>query len=411
MNKTKVLVVLVHISIICSGQINFEKGYFINNNDEKTDCLIKNTDWLKNPSEFKYKLSENGGILVGDIKNVKEFGILNSSKYIRADVEIDTSSSLLKKLSKVKNPLWHRELVFLKVLVEGKATLYYYYGGNDKRFFYSSADTTIKQLIFKEYFYNEYQTAYNNTFRQQLLGEIKCPHTTVGSVTKINYNQKELEKYFGHYNSCVDTSYKVQKMKHNKGEFNLALSTGVSYSSLSISNDSKSYVNTDFGNKSTPLFSFEAEYVFPVNNYKWGLSFSPTFQSYKSEKQNDFGYVTVDLKSIDLAVGVRHYSFLNNKAKFFIDCYINSLLVYCPGSEIGFKVNTTKDLSYIDIERFQTNFIVGAGLEYKRVFAELRYYSNQNILIFHPGWDSTYKKISFSIGYKILKTKHNKTDG
>lgn len=38
------------------GQINFEKGYFKDNNGKQTDCFIKNEDWKNNPYTFKYKL-------------------------------------------------------------------------------------------------------------------------------------------------------------------------------------------------------------------------------------------------------------------------------------------------------------------------------------------------------------------
>ena len=43
----------------CFAQISFEKGYFINNANQKTNCLIKNQDWKDNPTEFEYKLDEN----------------------------------------------------------------------------------------------------------------------------------------------------------------------------------------------------------------------------------------------------------------------------------------------------------------------------------------------------------------
>ena len=43
----------------CYSQISFENGYFIDNNNQKINCLIKNLDWEKNPTEFKYKLSES----------------------------------------------------------------------------------------------------------------------------------------------------------------------------------------------------------------------------------------------------------------------------------------------------------------------------------------------------------------
>ena len=42
----------------CCAQISFEKGYYIDNSNQKVDCLIKNVDWKNNPTSFEYKLSD-----------------------------------------------------------------------------------------------------------------------------------------------------------------------------------------------------------------------------------------------------------------------------------------------------------------------------------------------------------------
>jgi len=53
----KILFVLsVLITSSSFSQINFEKGYFIDNLGAKTDCYIKNIDWNLNPDTFDYKL-------------------------------------------------------------------------------------------------------------------------------------------------------------------------------------------------------------------------------------------------------------------------------------------------------------------------------------------------------------------
>jgi hypothetical protein len=405
MRKIIALIIPLILSIHCFGQTYFEKGYFINNQNIRTECIIKNSDWRKNPTMFKYKLSENGAIQEENIQNVKEFSIPSSCKFIRAQVDIDISPSGLKDLSTDKNPIWQRKQLFLKVLVEGKATLYYYGNEIDDRFFYSTKDTAIEQLIYKEYIYDNDHTAFNDTFRLQLKNNVRCSFASDISIADMAYEKSDLERYFIDYNTCIDPTFKVPEKKHNKGEFNIALSAGLAYSLLSISNYSKTYINTDFDKKITNSFSVEMEYILPFNNNKWGIVLSPAYQSFHSEKHDDFRNVTIDFNSVDLAFGIKHYFFLNDKAKFFVDCYINSLMNYCINSKVGYKVNTTKDFSYLNItEVYNTNFIFGAGFEYKRIFTGLRYYSKQNILSHYPAWNSSYEKISFNIGCKILKT-------
>src|SRR5690606_21684320 len=90
--KNQLLLILITIlSFNCYSQISFEKGYYIDNNDQRINCLIKNVDWKDNPTEFEYKLSENSAPEKASIKLVKEFGVDNISRYIRTTVNIDKS--------------------------------------------------------------------------------------------------------------------------------------------------------------------------------------------------------------------------------------------------------------------------------------------------------------------------------
>lgn len=404
MFKTKFFSLLLFFSINCLAQSKYEKGYFIDDQDVKTNCYIKNDEWFSNPSEFKYKLFEDDEIKKANISHVKEFSITNYSKYIRVSVNVDTSPDILRNLSNVKNPLWKNEQVFLKVIVEGKASLYVLSTENYKRFFYKIDNTDIKQLIFKEFFYNDQQTSFNNTFRQQLFSEIACPHTSVNTVSNIKYKQKELEKYFHHYNSCLDTSFKIATPKNKKGEFNIRFSAGITYSSLSVSNNYVSYADVDFRKKINPTLSIEMEYIPSFRNSQWGVIIGSFYQTYKSQKFNQVGDVMVDFKSLDLFFGIKRYFHLNERTRLFATCFINSLVVYSQGSKVGYRPNTSKlDYAYLNISKYNPNILLGFGIEYNRYFAELRYFSNQNILSHYPNWYSKYEKISLNIGCKILK--------
>ena len=81
--KQTLLVLMTIISFNCYSQIKFEKGYFINNDGERTDCLIKNSDWRNNPMKFQYRLTEDSISKIATIESVKEFGINSFSKYKR----------------------------------------------------------------------------------------------------------------------------------------------------------------------------------------------------------------------------------------------------------------------------------------------------------------------------------------
>ncbi|WP_158655227.1 hypothetical protein [Flavivirga eckloniae] len=91
------------------SQVKFEKGYYINNKGERGNCLIKNIDWKNTSTEFKYKLAENSEKKKATITAVKEFGILNDSKYIRSKVKIDRSPTDTNTSSYNRNPEFKEE--------------------------------------------------------------------------------------------------------------------------------------------------------------------------------------------------------------------------------------------------------------------------------------------------------------
>ncbi|MCA4783256.1 hypothetical protein IF125_13505 [Empedobacter stercoris] len=140
-----IFIFLFTISI--HAQIRFEQGYIIDNNNQRQDVLIKNIDWLNNPKSIEYKNDETSKIEIATINQIKEFGVDNQSKYVRVDVKIDRSSEDLAKISSIQEPEFKEEKLFLKVLIEGEASLYGFTDNNLKRFFYKTNEGTIEQLI------------------------------------------------------------------------------------------------------------------------------------------------------------------------------------------------------------------------------------------------------------------------
>ena len=82
---TKKLLTLFFAIIACNcfAQIKFENGYFITDSNQKIECLIKNIDWKSNPTQFEYQLTQSSEVKIETSKNVKEFAVYNSSKFIR----------------------------------------------------------------------------------------------------------------------------------------------------------------------------------------------------------------------------------------------------------------------------------------------------------------------------------------
>lgn len=341
--------VLMFLSIACFSQIVFEKGYFIDESNQRIECLVRNVDWRNNPTEFEYKMSEDSDLLRASIGTVTEFGVDNVSKWVRATVDIDQSGDGLNDLSKERNPVFEEKRVFLKVLIEGKASLFLFREGNLTRFFYRKDDSEIRQLVYKRYFI-EKKIAHNNLFHQQLASELMCQSMKPNDAGKLMYVKRDLEKYFIRYNECSGSNNTSYEPKGKRDVFDLAIRAGFNHSSLSINNASSDSRDFDFDNEPGFRIGLGFEYILPFNKSKWSIFLDPTYQYYKTEKIQKTPHVSngelsgqVDYKSVELAMGVRHYFFLNDRSKIFAD--VSFVVDFSGSSNVEFsRTNDGRDL-------------------------------------------------------------------
>ncbi|SDX86422.1 hypothetical protein SAMN05444411_110137 [Lutibacter oricola] len=401
---------LIALAIFVSktySQITFEKGYFINNANQKVECFIKNVDWRKNPSEIEYKISENDKIKTIGLKTAKEFRIYNASKYIQKTVEIDKSSTKINNLSETKKVNFTTKTLFLKVLIEGKANLYSYEGDGFSKFFYSTENKTIEQLVYKTYLTKDSKIGENNRFKQQLWNNLKCASIKLNTIEKIRYKKKDLINIFSQFNNCFKSEFVNYELKEKRDLFNLSVRPQFRNSSLNIKNAVSDTKNTNFGSSTSFGLGIEAEIIFPFNKNKWAIIFEPTFQQFKSEKTyvvSEFSGRTntavAKYNSIELPIGVRHYFFLNNDSKIFINAsYINDIPL---NSSIHFEEEDGHIYSEKNVNT-NTNFAFGMGYKLKNKYSiEARVQTKRQVMNSYIFWKSPYKTTSIIFGYSFL---------
>lgn len=395
--KNYILLFVSIISVNINSQIAFEQGYFINNANQKINCLLKNKDWKNNPEEFQYKLNNNDDPKIETIKTVKEFGIENSFKYVRATVDIDRSSENIDNLSDLRNANFKEETIFLKALIEGEANLYEYKYGSLNKFFYSIIDKKITQLIFKQYLIED-KIGNNTLYKNQLIADMNCDFKEKNKINDLKYKKEDLLNFFIRYNQCKKNSFINYDEKEQKLDLlNLTVRPGVNISSLSIKNEAGA--NTEFvnyGNNVSFRLGIEAEVILPFNKNKWGLFVEPSFQKFEANTTQDNQKTTVNYQSIQIPIGVRHYLFLNKNAKFFIN---GALVLDFSDKESSITFEKSVDLSIAS----QNTLALGGGFKYKDKFSvELRYLTTQDILNDFQFWNSEYRTLSIILGYTIF---------
>ncbi len=400
---------IVFIFILIYGfsysQISFDKGYFIDNSSRKTECLIKNWGWKNNPKSFKYKLSENGQVMQAGVEQVKEFGIYGDDKYIRAKVKIDRSSSLVQKMSHTRKPEFSEEVLFLKVLVGGDASLYEYKEDNLVRYFYQLPGTEIKQLVYKKYIKND-NIHENNDYKNQLFNELKCPSFSAADFKNLRYNKHDLEKIIVLYNQCKHANYVVYKSRR-KSALKLNITAGADWHHLNAGNAANSRT-FDFGSQFSGTLGVEIAYVLPYNRNAWRIFVAPTFQYFKSEALSEVQYLTssvrtatIDYKSIMLPTGLRYMYFLDNRMALFADA------AYVFDFPLDAQIELRKDdgsLTNVLTIDSAPDFSLSVGFAYNdRYTLALRYYTRREILNTYTYWASDYQTISVVVGINLFR--------
>ncbi|SEJ02446.1 hypothetical protein SAMN05216327_105334 [Dyadobacter sp. SG02] len=376
------------------GQIRFEKGYFIDNEGKRTECYIRDSDWVSNPTSFKYKLISKEEFGEASVDDVREFGTENGPVYIRERVNVDQSPVILNLLSSQRAPDWVEKLIFLKTLVAGPATLYVYRWSGITRFYYQVNGGRITPLVYKRYLDNDGNIASNLGFRQELLNGLQCKDIPGNWVARLNYTETDMERCFNRYNRCVDPGVQISKKDVSRETFNLRLTPGAELAMMKAERYTRFADGDSKRNSFSGRLGLEAEYILPFNKNKWGLLAEPTLQNYKTPLDLLGLKLNADHWAVELPVGVRHYFFLSNNTRLFV----NGLAVFHLASWQSSASRRERDMEM----RSRTGLALGVGISKGRWGAEIRYGLPRSVFASYVNIDVKRTKASLVLGYKLF---------
>lgn len=410
----KIFILWLLINHFIFSQINFQAGYYLTNSNQKVNCLIKNIDWKNSPKFIEIKPNENEVAQEINLRDIAVFEIYGESKYIKAQVEIDRSSDNVSELNYNREPLLKLETLFLKVIIEGEASLYEYMDKNLKRFFFKVKDEDITQLVYKKYRKNAETIDSNNFFKQQLFTNLTCDKTLEKNVENLSYTRGSLKSIFIAYHDCKNFKYTNFDPK-KRAIFHLIPKLGINYSTAYVNNDLAKYLNADFGSKINPRIGIELSYVFPFNNNKWEIFIEPTYNFYQAETTYDYtvfnGFVTNRFDVIaqfqnnhfELPVGVKYHSFINTKSSFYFSFQFNRMIR--PNATIRFNRpngdSLLNSVEYIKL-RDDLNLAFGLGFVHDNKYTiALRYYTPTTIFDM-SNTKTAFNNLSLTVGYYLF---------
>ena len=382
---------LVLISMSVSAQITYVEGYIITTDSARFDGLIKDEGWRNNPAFISFRDTSSGEIRDLSADDIIEFGIGNSVRYIVGKVKIDESyTNSISALDRKKEPKFVEKILFLKVLVSGKASLYYYEDEDLTKYFYKIDGQNIEQLVYKKYKLNEFQLAENEFYKQQLYMNVRCNYNIQEEIERLEYKFKPLLNYVKSYNSCVESDFTVYSFNSTKPSLNITIKPGADYSMLNNVYHID-FAPFDFGGQTNFRLGVDIEYVFPFAQNKWSVFSEPTYRSFSSNGESDyFGTVEIQYTSLEIPLGLRYTAFLNKSTNLFAD--------------FSFVFDATLGGSFKNDMQVNAgeSFAFGIGFEYKRYLIQSRYLTKRQLLRNYQYWATEFSGITLSLGYKLI---------
>lgn len=370
-----------------NAQIGYEQGYIIDNEDNKIQCYIKNSDWSTSPDKIYYKLKLDSDVQEATVSDLKGFNILNTEHYYkRFNLSMDRSAYTIQNTN-VRELKYKNIVVLLKVLVEGKGNLYEY--SSNYIFFYGIDDNSVKQLEYKKYINQKSIKKENKDYQKELYENLKCESFTTRKLVKVDYKRKDLIKLFSEYNECQGSEYKLYQINKTPLVLSFSLSFGLSSAAL----ESNYAVNTidakdKFDSQIIFVPGIDFELLLPYQKNKWAIFIGANYQSYEKSTEEvelmntNLGDLSFEYSYIEIPMGVKHYMYLNSDLKLFLSAAYTPILHLSSNNEEPFikRDNIQGDISFDREEQVSSAFILGLGCKFKNKYSiGFNYYSSKQI--------------------------------
>ncbi len=405
MKKIIIFCLFLSLTLHAQSQQKFDKGYVVDNEGVKTECLIRFNDSKQNPSNVRYKLTVDSEIVLKEINQISEFGIYGFGRFIRNQLKIDNSSVDYSNLSTTRNPEWRDSLVFLKELVDGNARLYSYSDGINTLFFYGLGDAPVEQLIYKIYLINDVLRT-NNGFKQQLQLAMRNEKITEKEINSLSYAHSDLIKLFTKFNNFGENPEKA--FKREREVLNFKLTPAFELMNLKAWNSYVPHRDANYYLRPAYRLGFETEVFLPLYKNKVSLLLEPVFQ-YANPKTSNERYELIHFRYalIDIPLGVRYYHYFDKFRLFANAHYVSSLGFNFDSKLIFFNANQMYN-QQPNIE-YEVNpsphFAAGIGGGNNKLSVELRYNSSREIFFNYQLFHSDLTKFSLVFGYKFVEIR------
>ena len=387
------------------AQVRFEPGFYLDNQGMRTEGWIKNTGWKTNPIRIQFRTTEDGPVKKIPLDSLRGFALTDGPRYERHRVRVDRSTDLERALDYDRQPKFSEETVLLRTLAGGAATLYEYHDDEVTRFFFRLAETAPPEaLVYKKYLRNDGTLGENKQFRQQLRNAlVDCP-AVADDTEDLRYQRGPLLRLFGAYNRCVSPDASAFEEGTKRGSISLTPRFGYRFGNIRNASE------VAYADLSTVSPGIELEYTFGDEQRRWSVVLEPAYQSVAGTDTTltllRSTATELRLTALDLPLLLRRYFYGTADWRFFVNVGAVSTLPFnsaATSTSLSRSTlpNQVPEVTVREIEFYQ-GLVAGAGVQFGRLNAELRFYPRRNVLWRFNESRADYQSFDLRVGYRLL---------
>jgi hypothetical protein len=390
--KIYLSLVILLFSNFANGQINFEKGYIVNLNNDTVHGLISDRGEIRNATKCIFKEHKKGEVVKYNPTEIKSYGFINGKRY-----------HSIKESQKEES-----KNVFAEVLINGELNLYHIGMNNNSAYCIESEDGVITRLTTEHLSLKDNSTSFYKPPKYYMF-EIESYKNSLDSIFKnckdmkskidgLEYDTKQLVNITKEYLNC---NCKKKKCIDYEKDFNISKPTFGVFSGVQLSEiyflqskiNSNISISFPFGLfYNVPLklinerISFQAELIY--NNLKYNQGFNNLPNIYSDI------FLSSELVSIPLSL---RYTLPMNKVSASIG--IGKAPAYIFNSKantIPCSSGSNGIISIVEFEYREKGFFIHhsqkegwffeLGVDYKAspkfsIFSNFRVQSNLNLII------------------------------
>ena len=399
------------ISSYVLAQSNFISGSIVTAKGDTLQGLIDYQDWERNPPSIKFK--KNDTVEELSPNQIKNFSV-SERHYVSNSLPVIQAAGKMEEMSPA--PKTKIETVFLELLFSGTVNLYFLKDRNSiPHFFYQSRTGEIIEL--NNFEYKKVVDEKELLVRpKRYLGQLSALMGGCISIAKSPpvYTTSSLQTLFEKYNNCISPDSKTSQLnKKRRLILEPGIVLGVSATTFVFSfthgfNDEK----IKFSPSIKPVAGASLDIVLPFANRRWSIHSDLLYRSYSTETNRIYSNGQEKIKysfsysGLKLANALRFQYGLGGVKPFFLAGFFNGISLSRKNTMITERTLTSVTFVHESdalgsTRSHEFGFLFGAGVQYNRISAEVRYEQGNGISN-ATGYGTKTKASYFLIQYKLI---------